>query len=60
MFFTVHDFKPLDEQVLYKYTILPSPFKSNLSDKADSQMGDLIGDVIDTEHKKVFKGKCKF
>ncbi|XP_048524385.1 A disintegrin and metalloproteinase with thrombospondin motifs 12 isoform X1 [Dendroctonus ponderosae] len=52
-----HDFRPLDEQIIMKYTIQPNPMKANLSDKADALMGDALSDVIDTEHKMVFKGK---
>ncbi|KAL1506610.1 hypothetical protein ABEB36_005939 [Hypothenemus hampei] len=53
----IHDYRPLEDQILIKYTIRPSPIRANLSDNADSQMGDLFGDVIDTENKIVFKGK---
>ncbi|CAG9772555.1 unnamed protein product [Ceutorhynchus assimilis] len=53
----VHDFKPLDEQVVIKYTVKPNPMNTNLSDNANAQVGDALSDVIDLEHKTVFKGK---
>ncbi|XP_050293603.1 A disintegrin and metalloproteinase with thrombospondin motifs 7-like isoform X2 [Anthonomus grandis grandis] len=54
----VHDFKPIEDQILVKYTLRPNPLQYNLSDKAYAQMGDVIGDIIDTENKIVFTGKA--
>ncbi|XP_066252676.1 A disintegrin and metalloproteinase with thrombospondin motifs 12-like [Euwallacea similis] len=53
----IYDFRPLEEEILIRYSIKPNPLQVHLSDKADSQLGGLIGDVIDTQHKMVIKGK---